>query len=324
MEDKPEFSTPFHHLTVLRREVVEGLAPHPGGIYVDGTLGGGGHSEALLERAPGITLVGIDHDPAALAAAKARLAARVEQGGGTLHLVHGSFGDLRHHLDSLGIVSIDGLVVDLGVSSYQLDTAERGFSFMREGPLDMRMDPTTGPSAADLVNTLPQEELARVLWEFGEERESRRIAAAIVMDRRKVPFTTTTQLASLLERLLRKGGARDRIHPATRTFQALRIAVNGELDQLDALLPAAVDALKVGGRLAVISFHSLEDRRVKQFVRKGTHPCICPPDFPVCGCGRVASLIDLTRKVIEAGEDEVAANPRSRSARLRITQRAEG
>lgn len=322
MENSPGSPPSFHHVTVLQREVVEGLAPRAGGIYVDSTLGGGGHAQALLESAPGITLVGIDHDPAALAAARVRLGPLTAGGANTLHLVHGSFGDLTRHLDHLGITAIDGLLVDLGVSSHQLDTAERGFSFMREGPLDMRMDPTRGPSAADLVNTLPQDELARVLWEFGEERESRRIAAALVMDRRKSPFTTTTQLASLLDRLLRKGGARDRIHPATRTFQALRIAVNGELDQLSALLPAAVEALKVGGRLAVISFHSLEDRMVKQFVRQGAHPCICPPDLPVCGCGRVASLVDLTRKPIEAGDDEVNTNPRSRSARLRIAQRA--
>lgn len=303
----------FQHHSVLPHEVLEALAPRPGGVYLDGTLGGGGHAGAILAAAqPGGRLIGIDADPAALAAAQARLSADgLPAASFTLH--HGRFGDMAAIVHGYGLQTVDGILLDLGVSSHQLDTPGRGFSFAADGPLDMRLDPTGGPTAADLVNGLDEAALADLIYRYGEERGSRRIARLIVERRAQTPFTGTAELAALVARAIGRGG-RDRIHPATRTFQALRIAVNGELEQLEGALPQAVELLRAGARLAVISFHSLEDRIVKLFFRAES------------GYGgsmneRTPRLSILTRKPLEAGADEVARNPRARSAKLRVAER---
>lgn len=307
----------FRHVTVLLSEVILGLAPRPGGSYIDATLGGGGHALALLAAsAPDGRLLGIDADPAALAAATQRLgpyAARAT-------LVHGNFDTIAALAQEHGFGAVDAIVFDLGVSSYQLDTPERGFSFMHDAPLDMRLDPTQGQTAAGVVNELPEAELADLIYRYGEERGSRRIARAIVEARRDTPIATTLQLAGLVERAL--GGRKGKIHPATQTFQALRIAVNRELAQIEAALPQAVALLKPGGRLAVISFHSLEDRIVKLFFRvESGHPTI---DQREAGYEeRPAQLRMLQTKPIVAADDEQRANPRSRSAKLRIVERVQ-
>lgn len=303
----------FQHISVLPAEVLAALAPRPGGAYLDGTLGGGGHAAAMLAAAqPGGRLLGLDADPAALAAAHARLiAAGLPPASFTLH--HGRFGDMASIAHSYGLDQLDGILLDLGVSSHQLDTPDRGFSFAADGPLDMRLDPTGGPTAADLVNDLDEVALADIIYRYGEERGSRRVARLIVERRARAPFSRTAELAAVVARAVGRGG-RDRIHPATRTFQALRIAVNGELEQLERALPQAVALLRAGGRLAVISFHSLEDRIVKLFLRAES------------GYGgsmneRTPRLSILTRKPLEAGDDEVARNPRARSAKLRVAER---
>ena len=279
------------------------MQPHAGGRYIDGTLGGGGHAAAVLERSsPDGELLGIDADPAALAAA----AERLQRFGDRVRLAHGNFGTLGAIAAQAGWERVDGILLDLGVSSYQLDTAERGFSFQADGPLDMRLDPTKGETAADLVNQAPETELADLIFQYGEERASRRIARFLVEARRRQPITTTAQLAAIVARAL--GGRHGKIHPATRTFQALRIAVNGELDNLERGLEQAVELLQPGGRLAVIAFHSLEDRIVKHFFRAEAH-------------AEPARLAILTKKPIEADEAEARSNPRSRSAKLRIAER---
>jgi 16S rRNA (cytosine1402-N4)-methyltransferase len=299
----------FRHVPVLLAEVIAGLAPRPGGRYIDGTLGGGGHAAAILEAsAPDGRLLGIDADPAALAAAGARLAPF----GARATLVHGNFRDLVGLAQVAETVPVDGILLDLGISSYQLDTPERGFSFQADAPLDMRMDPTADETAADLVNTVPEGALADLIYRYGEERGSRRIARLIAEARRKRPITTTGQLAAIVERAL--GGRRGKVHPATRTFQGLRIAVNRELESLEAVLPQAVELLRPGGRLAVIAFHSLEDRIVKQFFRR---------ESGYGGAEVSARLRIVTKKPIEAGEEEARANPRARSAKLRIAERIE-
>lgn len=302
----PSAHLPFRHAPVLLAEVLAGLAPRPGGRYIDGTLGGGGHAAAVLEAAgPDARLLGIDADPAALAAAGARLAPFGERAA----LAHGNFRDLAQIARAAGLAPADGLLLDLGVSSHQLDTAERGFSFLADAPLDMRLDPTSGRTAAELVNQTPEGELADLIYRYGEERASRRIARAIAEARARRPVATTGALAELIARAL---GRRGKIHPATRTFQALRIAVNQEIASLEAALPQAVELLAPGGRLAVIAFHSLEDRVVKQFFRA---------ESGAAGAGQ-ARLRIITKKPIEAGAEEVRANPRSRSAKLRIAERA--
>lgn len=303
----------FQHTPVLAAEAHEALAPRPGGVYVDGTLGGGGHALAtLLAAQPGGRLLGIDADPAALAAARERLLA----GGApvtSFSLHHGRFGDLAAIARANAVDAADGILLDLGVSSHQFDTPERGFSFSADGPLDMRLDPTRGPTAAELVNTLPETTLADLIFRFGEERGSRRIARLIVERRAQAPITTTAELAAIVARAIGRGG-RDKIHPATRTFQALRIAVNGELEQLEAALPQAVELLRPGGRLAVISFHSLEDRIVKLFFRAES-------GYGGSANERTPRLRILTRKPLEASEAELAVNPRARSAKLRAAER---
>jgi 16S rRNA (cytosine1402-N4)-methyltransferase len=300
------------HVPVLYDEVLAWLQPHPGGWYIDATLGAGGHAKGiLLASHPDGRLLGLDTDPDALQHASKVL----EPFGDRVSLKVANFRQLEEVAGALGIREVDGILMDLGLSSRQLDDAERGFSFGQDGPLDMRMDRRQGVSAADLVNTLPAAELSDILWRYGEERHARRIAAAIAAER---PLATTGQLADLVARTV---GRREKIHPATRTFQALRIAVNDELDALRQALPQARDLLGPGGRLAVIAFHSLEDRLVKQFYRQEARDCVCPPELPVCVCQHRATLRVLTPKPVRPSAGETARNPRSRSARLRVAER---
>ena len=302
----------------MANEVLRFLDPHRGGIYLDGTLGGGGHAGLILEASsPDGILVGLDRDVAALTAAKNNLAGF----GDRAILRQGNFCDMNAHLDQLGIEHLDGILLDLGVSSYQLDSPERGFSFREEGPLDMRMNPAEGVSAATVIAEADAYELKRIFREYGEERWAGKIARAIVMDREKTPFETTLQLADLISRVVPASKGPQRIHPATRVFQALRIHVNGELDNLRAGLDASWQRLKAGGRLVVISFHSLEDRMVKQAFRSLASGCICPPRLAVCACGQKPAVRVLTRKAVRATEDEVNINPRSRSAVLRAMEK---
>jgi 16S rRNA (cytosine1402-N4)-methyltransferase len=308
----------FHHVSVLPKEVIDFLAPHSGGIYVDGTLGGGGHTELLLKAAaPDGIVIGIDKDVNALEAAGARLKSFASR----LHLVHGDFAGLVSILQRLGISGIDGLILDLGVSSHQLDTAERGFSFLQEAPLDMRMDRSTGETAADLVNRLDDEELTAILKDFGEERWARRIALRIVEERTREPITSTTRLVDIVKGAIPRGAWEDRIHPATRTFQALRIAVNNELGSLEAALADGIKVLNPGGRLVIISFHSLEDRIVKLALRDQARGCTCPPAFPRCVCGRTPIVKVLTSRPVMASADEITTNIRARSAKLRAAEK---
>jgi len=301
------------HVPVMLEEVVRALQVQPGGRYVDCTVGAGGHAAAILERSqPGGQLLGIDADPEAIAIAHARLASF----GESVVLVNDNFSNLLAVCEKHDFLPVHGILFDLGLASFQIDVPDRGFSFQQEAALDMRTSPGLETSAADIVNTYDEEDLARTIYEYGEEPLSRRIARAIVRAR---PIETTVQLANIVERAL--GGRRSRIHPATRTFQALRIAVNNELDNLQSALSQAVEALGFEGRLVVISYHSLEDRIVKQFLRRESTGCICPPDTPECVCGHVATLKLVNKKVIMPSREEVLANPRSRSARLRCAER---
>ena len=306
---------PFEHRTVLRRETVGLLAPAPGKVFLDGTLGGGGHAEALLDA--GAKVIALDQDPAALEAARARLSGRGEQ----FVAEHANFRDARGVLDRLGVPEVDGALVDLGVSSPQLDQPSRGFSFRSPGPLDMRMDPTRGQPLSALLAQWDERTLARILDTLGEERFARRIARAIHQAHREGRLENTAQLADLVGRAIpRKAWPRE-IHPATRTFQALRIAVNDELGALADWIRGLPRIVARGGRAAAISFHSLEDRLVKQGFARLATGCICPPDLPVCACGKVAQWKVLTRKAVQAAEPEQRENPRARSARLRAVER---
>lgn len=310
--------TEFRHMPVLAKELLQYLAPHSGGVYLDGTLGGGGHSELILEATgPDGTLIGIDRDPEALSAAKIRL----HRFGPRFSAIQGSFADIAELLASDGITEIDGLVLDLGVSSHQLDTPERGFSFRCDGPLDMRMNPTEGDNAAYLVNHLSVQELEKIIREYGEERWARKIAARIVAARQVSLIETTQVLAELVESTIPRRFHEERIHPATRTFQALRIAVNDELAQVHQGVSAGFRLLRSGGRIAVISFHSLEDRIVKQAFRGFAEGCTCPPRFPYCVCGKKPAARVVTGKPVVAGEAERSENPRSRSAKLRVLEK---
>ena len=315
-------STPSGHVTVLLQEAVEGLAPRPGGRYLDGTFGGGGHTRALLEAsAPDGRVLALDVDPAAIARGEALRA----EYGDRLTLRQANFASLAQVAREAGFAPLDGVLLDLGLSSYQLADEARGFSFQHDGPLDMRFGPGAATTAAELVNGAGEDQLADILWRYGEERHARRIARAIVRERERAPIATTGALAALVARAVphRHGeaGRRDRIHPATRTFQALRIAVNGELEALEAALGGAPAVLAPGGRLAVIAFHSLEDRIVKEFMRREATDCLCPPRLPVCVCGHRATLRLVTRKGVRPSEAEVAANPRSRSAIRRVAEK---
>jgi 16S rRNA (cytosine1402-N4)-methyltransferase len=308
----------FQHLSVLAAEVLEQLAPRPGGVYLDGTLGGGGHSELILEKiGPEGLLIGIDRDQAALKAASERLS----RFGNCFKAIQGNFGNLKELLTTQDITALDGLLLDLGVSSHQLDTVARGFSFRVNGPLDMRMDNNNGDTAADLLSELSVEELEKIIKEFGEERWAKKIAAKIVQVRQDTPITTTLQLADLVAGSIPRRFHEDRIHPATRTFQALRIAVNQELEQVREGVSAGIAVLKPGGRIAVISFHSLEDRIVKHLFREAATGCTCPPRMPYCVCNRKPDLKVLTGRPITAGAVELADNPRARSAKLRAAEK---
>ena len=312
------------HVPVLLKEVVEALAVRPGGRYVDCTLGAGGHAEAILEAAsPDGELLGIDLDPEALATARQRLARFSAEGGSAsgggerVTFVEGNFSQVGDLCRERGFAPVQGILFDLGLSSLQLEEESRGFSFQREGPLDMRFSPFQELTAADIVNTYREEDLADLLWRYGEERQSRRIARRLIEDR---PFRTTTQLAKAVEQAVGRR-VRGVIHPATRTFQALRIAVNQELLHLETALPQAHGLLGFGARLVVISYHSLEDRIVKNFLRREARDCVCPPGVLVCVCGHRATLRLVARGVVRPSAAEVAANPRARSARLRVAER---
>lgn len=310
---------PYPHRPVLYHEIILALRPKSPGRYVDATVGAGGHAWGILEASASAgQLIGLDLDPQALEIASQRLSPFKDR----CLLVQASYTSLQAQLNQLGWESVQGIVIDLGVSSMQLDTPERGFSFLSEGPLDMRFDPMQPLNAADIVNSWSEHDLADIIWRYGEEQQSRRIARAILQAR---PVQTTRELSDVVLRAMggRKGQreAHSRTHPATRTFQALRIAVNGELQSLENFLPQAVQALETGGRLAVISFHSLEDRIVKQYFRRESRDCICPPEQMVCTCGHKATLIEVNRHPIEAEAGEVESNPRARSARLRVIER---
>ena len=305
------------HRPVLLHPLIESLQPRPGQTYIDGTLGAGGYTAALVERLrPGGRILAIDRDPAATGAATERFAADPE-----VIPVHGDFAAMDDIAAAHGILAVDGVVLDLGISSVQLDDASRGFSFRADGPLDMRMDRNTGLSAADIANSWSEEDLAALIRTYGEEHFARGIAAAIVRARSAAPVTTTTQLRELVERTVPRRFWPKRIHPATRTFQALRIEVNSELESLAAGLQAAIRILRPGGRLGVVSFHSLEDTIVKNALHVAAQNCLCPPQQTHCTCAHRASLLLLSRKAIKPDAVELANNPRSRSARLRVAEK---
>ncbi len=301
----------FSHEPVMRRELVELVTQHSPRTLVDCTVGGGGHAAALLDALPLARLVGVDRDPEAVVAAKAALL----RFGARAHVAHGSMREVAAGVVGAGASHVDAILADLGVSSHQLDTVERGFSFRHDAPLDMRMDPTRGESAFDLVRSLSERDLAAAIRTLGEERHARAVAGAI----KRSPPSTTLELAALVQSVVRR--SRDGLHPATRTFQALRMWVNDELGELDALLRAAPDLLADGGVIVVVSFHSLEDRAVKRAFAEAARGCICPPTLPVCSCGRAPTLRVLTRKPLRPTAQEVAHNPRAHSARLRAALR---
>ena len=302
------------HIPVLYQEVLSVLNPQAGGRFIDATLGGGGHAEGILHATtPDGRLLGLDADPRAITRSLQRLAGFGERA----LLVHANFRRLSEVAQQYGFTALDGILLDLGVSSHQLDDPDQGFSFREDGPLDLRLDPTTGLSASEVVNTVSEEELADLIYRYGEDHFARRIARRIVARR---PLHSTAELAEVVTQAVggRKGA---RLHPATRTFQALRIYVNDELGSLEAVLPQTLGLLRSGGVLAVISFHSLEDRIVKQFLRRESSDCICPPRTPVCQCGHTAQVVELHRKGMTPSEAEITRNPRSRSARLRSARR---
>lgn len=308
----------FAHKSVLLKETIDSLRIQPDGIYVDGTLGGGGHAREVLKRLNKGRLIGIDQDADAILAASEKLAEFGEQAV----MIRSNYEDVGEVLDSMGIGLVDGIYLDLGVSSYQLDTAERGFTYREaSAPLDMRMDQRSERTAADLVNTCKEEELSRILWEYGEERYSRRIAANIVKARQIKPLETAGELVALIRasipgKLQASGG-----HPAKRTFQALRIELNQELAVLDHSIDRMIDRLSPGGRLSIITFHSLEDRIVKNRFRENEKPCHCPPEFPVCVCGKISKGRVVTHKPILPTPEEIRENPRAKSAKLRVFER---
>ncbi|MGI6260694.1 MAG: 16S rRNA (cytosine(1402)-N(4))-methyltransferase RsmH [Acutalibacteraceae bacterium] len=305
----------FSHKPVLFRETIEGLAIRPDGIYLDGTAGGGGHSRAIAERLKTGRLIAVDQDPDAIAVLQERLG-----GFSCVTVVQNNFSNMTEIAAQQQIDHLDGVLLDIGVSSRQLDTPERGFSFHADAPLDMRMS-QSGTTAADLVNTLPWQSLVEIFSRYGEEKFSRSIAQAIVSARQTTPILTTDQLTEVIRSAIPAKVRREGGHPSRKVFQALRIAVNGELDALSRGLDSAFELLSPGGRLAVITFHSLEDRIVKQHMAKWCEGCTCPPDFPVCVCGKKPEASLVNRKPIEASPQELEENPRSRSAKLRVCEK---
>ena len=307
----------FHHVSVLLEECIQGLAIKPDGIYVDGTLGGAGHSSRIAAKLTTGRLIGIDRDNVALEAAAERLRPFEDR----VTLVHGNFCDMDQALQGLGIDKVDGILLDLGVSSPQLDDGQRGFSYMTDAPLDMRMNGEDVRDARQIVNTWSYEELKRILYDYGEERFAPRIAAAICRRREQAPIETTLELVDVIKSAMPASALREKQHPAKRSFQAIRIAVNDELGAVETVMKKAVPLLNPGGRLAVITFHSLEDRIVKNAMAEAAKGCTCPPSFPVCVCGKKPQVRIVTRKPIVSGEEELERNPRARSAKLRICEK---
>ena len=307
----------FQHIPVLLPECLEALAIKSDGIYLDGTLGGAGHSSEIVKRLTTGRLIGVDRDPIALKAAGERLAPWKDR----VTLVHSNFREIGKVLDDLGIPGVDGMLFDLGVSSPQLDDGKRGFSYMADAPLDMRMDGGDSLTAYEIVNRWPREELRRILFEYGEERYAPLIAAAIERRREEKPIETTLELVDIIKGAMPAQALREKQHPAKRSFQAIRIAVNDELNAVSDMMHAAIPRLNPGGRLAVITFHSLEDRIVKNAMQEAARGCTCPPSFPVCVCGKKPQIKILTRKPIVSGPQELADNPRARSAKLRAAEK---
>ena len=307
----------FHHVSVLLEECIAGLNIRPDGIYVDGTLGGGGHSSRIAALLTTGRHIGIDRDPVALKAAGKRLEPYADR----VTLVHANFCEMASVLKNLGISGVDGILLDLGVSSPQLDDGERGFSYMVDAPLDMRMNSEDALSAYDVVNSWPYDELKRILYDYGEERYAPKIAAAICSRRENAPIATTLELVDVIRGAMPASALREKQHPAKRSFQAIRIAVNDELGAVSKVMEDAIPLLNPGGRLAVITFHSLEDRIVKNAMAEAAKGCTCPPNFPVCVCGNKPKVKIITRKPIVSGEEELERNPRARSAKLRICEK---
>ncbi len=305
------------HVSVLLQECIDNLNIKPDGIYLDGTLGMGGHSYEIASRLTTGRLICVDRDETAIERAGRRLA----EFGDKVTLIHGNFSDAAAILDSLGIAGVDGMLFDLGVSSPQLDEAERGFSYMQDAPLDMRMDGSASLTAYEVVNSWSAERLNRILWDYGEERYARRITAGILTAREKAPISSTLELVDIIKSSLPAPALREKQHPAKRSFQAIRIAVNDELGAIASMMETAPDKLNIGGRLCVISFHSLEDRIVKSGIAVRENGCTCPREAPICTCGFVKTLRSVSRKPILPSEDEIERNPRSRSAKLRVAER---
>ena len=307
----------FHHVSVLLEECIESLNIRPDGIYVDGTLGGAGHSSQIAKRLTTGRLIGIDRDPVALKAASERLAPYMDR----VTLVHSNFCEIASVLKELNIEGVDGILLDLGVSSPQLDDGARGFSYMADAPLDMRMNNEDALTAHTVVNTWPQEELKRILYDYGEERYAPQIAAAICRRREEKPIETTLELVDVIRSAMPAAALREKQHPAKRSFQAIRIAVNDELGSVEKVMRDAIPCLNEGGRLAIITFHSLEDRIVKTGMVAASKGCTCPPNFPVCVCGKKPQVKLISKKPIVSGEEELERNPRARSAKLRVCEK---
>lgn len=305
------------HISVLLDECINALNIDPDGIYVDGTLGLGGHSSEIVKRLNKGKLIGVDRDESAIERSFERLKDYKDK----IELVHGNFSEIPSILERLNVDKVNGVLLDLGVSSPQLDEAERGFSYMQEAPLDMRMNKQESLSAWNVVNEWPQERLERILWDYGEERYSRRIVASIIKSRETNPIETTTQLVEVIKSAMPGQALREKQHPAKRTFQAIRIAVNDELGEVEEAMSSIPDVLTIGGRLAVISFHSLEDRIVKSSIARRENGCTCPREAPICTCGFVRTLKSVSRKPILPSQEELENNPRSRSAKLRVAER---
>ncbi len=308
-----EQNSPSPHIPVLYHEIINALAPYSGGLYIDGTLGAGGHAMGILAASvPDGKLLGIDLDPQALVIANRHLSVFKDR----VFVRQGTYVDMASFVKEIGWLFVDGIILDLGVSSIQLDTKERGFSFLYDAPLDMRFGDQTSFNAADLVNSLAENDLANIIWKYGEEKYSRKIARIICQNR---PINTTFELANLVKKAY--GNQYSQIHPATRTFQAIRIAVNQEMQAIESVVPQAIRLLKPGGKLAIIAFHSLEDRIVKSIFRTESKDCICPPNQPICTCNHIKSIKEVNRKPIEASSEEITNNPRARSAKLRIAEK---